>query len=68
MSFHQDHLELLKQHGDLETNVQANARTVAKLEARLAWQETRMVNLIQKLERAEVGGLVDLLNRSLNPL
>ena len=35
-SFQQDHLELMKQHGDLETETRANARQVAELEARLA--------------------------------
>ena len=59
-SFRQDHLELAWQHTDLETDTRANARQVARLEARLARQETRMANLVQRLERAEVGGLVDL--------
>ena len=60
MSFRQDHLELARQHADLETNTRANARQVAELEARLARQETWMANLVQRLERAEVGDLVDL--------
>ena len=67
-SFRQDHLELARQHTDLETNTRANARQVAELEARLARQETRMANLVQRLERAEVGGLVDLVCKITKPL
>ena len=59
-SFCQDHLELVHQHGDLETNTRTNARQIAELEARLARQETRMANLVQRLERAEVRDSVDL--------
>ena len=59
-SFRQDHLELMKQHSDLEIDTQANARQVTELEARLARQETRMANLVQRLERAEVRDSVDL--------
>ena len=54
-SFHQDFLDLLKQHGDLKSNTQANACSVTTLEACLARQETRMANLVQRLEHAEVG-------------
>ena len=60
-SFRQDHLDLVRQHGNLETDTRVNARNVAELEARLVWQETWMANLVQRLECAEVGGLVDLL-------
>ena len=67
-SFRQDHLELARQHSDLETDTRANARQVAELEARLARQETRMANLVQRLERAEVGGLVDLVCKITKPL
>ena len=59
-SFQQDHLELVRQHGDLETDTRVNARQVAKLEAHLARQETRMTNLVQRLERTEVRDSVDL--------
>ena len=59
-SFRQDHLELVRQHGDLETDTRAKARQVAKLEVHLAQQETRMANLMQRLEHAEVRDSVDL--------
>ena len=68
MSFRQDHLELARQHTDLEIETRASARQVAELEARLARQETRMANLVQRLERAEVGGLVDLVYKITKPL
>ena len=55
-SFWQDHLELARQHTVLETDTRVNARQVAELEARLVRQETRMANLVQRLEHAEVGG------------
>ena len=67
-SFRQDHLDLVKQHGDLETNTRANAHQVTELEAWLARQETRMANLVQRLECAEVRDSVDLFGCSLNPL
>ena len=35
-SFRQDHLELARQHADLETDTRTNARQVAALEVRLA--------------------------------
>ena len=35
-SFRQDHLELARQHGDLEIDTRANAHQTAELEARLA--------------------------------
>ena len=65
-SFCQDWLNLSKQHGDLESDTQANACSVAALEAQLAHQETRMANLIQRLERAEVSAIDRIcLNQSL---
>ena len=59
-SFRQDHLDLVKQHGDLVTDTRANALQVVELEAQLARQETRMANLVQRLERTEVRDSVDL--------